>query len=99
MTKGAPESEKRMALSAAPYPAELEPALQNALAVLANIDAHYDEEREKLESWAGPKSIKERLSNQLAEAHRQEREPLVRRLAELHQRWMAATLFGRATIH
>jgi hypothetical protein len=42
------------ALDAAPvYPDDMEPALQDALALLANIDAHYDAERERLELWSG----------------------------------------------
>jgi hypothetical protein len=80
------------------YPDDLEPALQDALAILANIDAHYDSERERLDQWVGPHSVKERLRAQLAEVHRQEREPHVQRLAELHQRWTTMRLF-RQTIH
>ncbi|HEX8166203.1 MAG TPA: hypothetical protein VF601_10505 [Beijerinckiaceae bacterium] len=80
------------------YPDDLEPALQDNLALLANIDAHYDAERERLELWPGPESVKARLAAQLAEAHRQEREPHVKQLAELHQRLMAETLY-RHTLH
>jgi hypothetical protein len=86
-------------LDAAPvYSDDIEPALQDALTILANIDAHYDGERERLELWTGPDSVKERLAGQLAEAHRQEREPHVKRLAELHQRIMNET-FYRHTLH
>ena len=89
----------RRALEAAPvYPEDLEPALQDTLALLANIDAHYDAERERLDHWLGPDSVKARLSAQLAEAHRQEREPYVKRLAGLHQRLMSETLY-RHTMH
>ena len=80
------------------YPDDLEPALQDTLAILANIDAHYDAERERLELWPGPDSMKARLAAQLAQAHRQEREPHVKRLAELHQRVMAETLYCH-TLH
>ncbi|HZB38080.1 MAG TPA: hypothetical protein VE443_08790 [Beijerinckiaceae bacterium] len=87
------------ALDAAPvYPDDMEPALQDALALLANIDAHYDAERERLELWSGPESVKERLATQLADAHRQEREPHVQRLAELHRRWTTEILY-RQTLH
>jgi len=89
---------QRLAETAPVYPDDIEPALQDALAVLANIDAHYDGERERLELWTGPDSMKDRLAAQLAEAHRQEREPHVKRLAELHQRLMTET-FYRHTLH
>jgi hypothetical protein len=78
------------------YPDDLQPALQDALALLANIDAHYDEERARLERWSGPDSMKARLGAQLEDAHRQEREPLVQRLAHIHQRWRAATIYRHA---
>jgi hypothetical protein len=80
------------------YPDDLEPALQDTLAVLANIDAHYDEERERLELWAGPETVKERLARQLEEAHREERQPHVKRLADLHRRWTTEVLY-RQTLH
>ena len=38
------------------------------------------------------------LAGQLADAHRREREPHVKRLAELHQRIMSETLY-RQTLH
>ncbi len=99
MLKSAAKAQR--VLEAAPvYPEDLEPALQDALALLANIDAHYDAERERLDHWLGPDSVKARLSAQLAEAHRQEREPYVQRLAELHQRMMSLTMFRNLrTLH
>ncbi len=89
---------QRLTETAPVYPDDLEPALQDALAVLANIDAHYDGERERLELWFGPESLKDRLAAQLADAHRREREPHAKRLAELHQRLMSETLY-RQTLH
>ena len=80
------------------YPDDLEPALQHTLGVLANIDAHYEGERERLELWSGPESVKARLSAELEDAHRQEREPLVKRLADLHRRWTTEILY-RQTLH
>ena len=85
--------------AAAPvYPEDIEPAVQDALAVLANIDTHYEAERERLEHWRGPSTVKERLAAELETAHRMEREPHVKLLAELHQRWTSATMF-RTTLH
>ena len=80
------------------YPDDIEPAVQDTLAILANIDAHYDGERERLEQWTGPSTMKERLAAELEEAHRTEREPHVKLLAELHRRWMSETMF-RGTVH
>ena len=88
----------RRAIEAPVYQEDIEPALQDTLALLANIDAHYDAERERLDLWPGPESVKARLAAQLADAHRQEREPHAKRLAELHQRIMAETLY-RHTLH
>lgn len=80
------------------YPDDIEPAVQDTLSVLANIDAHYEVERERLDQWMGPSTVKERLAAELEEAHRAEREPHVKLLAELHRRWMSATMF-RGTLH
>ena len=80
------------------YPDDIQPAVQDTLSVLANIDAHYEIERERLEQWSGPSTVKERLAAELEEAHRSEREPHVKLLAELHHRWMSATMF-RGTVH
>ncbi len=82
-------------LSASPpvYPEDLEPALQTTLAVLAGIDAQYEEAREQLARWTGPEALKERFASQLEESHREERRPVVQRLAELHQEMMSLTLY------
>ena len=84
--------------SARLYPDDVEPAVQDTLGVLANIDSHYEVERERLEQWIGPSTVKERLAAELDEAHRSEREPHVKLLAELHRRWMSETMF-RGTLH
>jgi len=81
------------ALGGAGYPVDLEPALQDTLAILADIDAHYDGERERLD--AADVADKERLAAELEERHRQEREPYVLHLAELYQRMMSATMYRR----
>jgi hypothetical protein len=48
------------------YPADLTPALQETLAILADLDTYYEGDRQKLEHWPGPEVIKQRLSQQLA---------------------------------
>jgi butyrate kinase len=99
MLKSASRLERLAETASAPvYPDDIEPAVQDTLAVLANIDLHYQAERERLEHWLGPRTVKERLAAELENAHRQEREPHVKLLGELHQRWMSATMF-RGTLH
>ena len=67
--------------------------VQRVLAVLSEIEACYESDREGLKGWSGPAAIRVRLSEHL-EAHRaQEREPLVQRLADLHQQITTAAMF------
>ena len=47
------------------FPADLTPALQETLAILAALESYYDGERQKLERWSSPEVIKQRLSEQL----------------------------------
>jgi len=75
------------------YPDDIEGALQDALAILADIDCAYDERRSALWMWSGPQAEKISLLSQIDKLHRQEREPYVKRLAELHGRAMSVTLF------
>jgi hypothetical protein len=75
------------------YPADLEPAIRETLSILADIEMHYEEERGQLERWGGPEAVKSRLARHLEARHRQEREPYVQRLADLHQRMMSLTMF------
>jgi|GraSoiStandDraft_46_1057282.scaffolds.fasta_scaffold1771612_1 hypothetical protein len=99
MLKSVSKFDRSLEAASAPvYPEDVEPAVQDTLGVLANIDAHYLAERERLEQWLGPSTLKERLAAELDAAHRNEREPHVKLLAELHQRWMSATMF-RGTLH
>jgi hypothetical protein len=99
MLKSASKFDRSAEIASSPmYPDDIQPAVQDTLAVLANIDAHYLGERERLEHWRGPASLKARLAADLEEAHRTEREPHVKRLAELHQRLMNET-FYRHTVH
>ena len=82
------------------YPVDLEPAIQETLSILADIEMHYEEERGQLERWRGPDAVKSRLADHLETRHRQEREPYVQRLAELHQRMMSLTMFRNLrTLH
>jgi hypothetical protein len=71
----------------------LEPAIQDALSALANVEARYQHEREQLERRSGPDGMKARWQLELEERHRKERELLVHHLAELHQHTMTLTMF------
>ena len=59
------------------YPADLTVALQAELCILAAIDADYAEKRLRLETWAGPQEIKERLAREVEVCHKRDREPHV----------------------
>ena len=73
------------------YPATITLALQETLAILADLEIDYDGERQRLERWPGPEAIKLRFSEQLEARRHHEREPLLRRLIGLEQqmRWGA----------
>ena len=81
------------------YPATITLALQEALAILADLETYYDGERQKLERWSGPEVIKQRLSEQLEARREREREPLLRRLAELQQQIRSTALFKARPVH
>ncbi len=68
------------------YPADLTPALQETLAILADLDSQHEEMHLKLEHWSGPEAIKLRFFEQLEARHQREREPLLQRLAQLQER-------------
>ena len=81
------------------YPADLTPALQETLAILADLETYYDGERQKLERWSGPEVIKQRLSEQLEARRQREREPFLRRLAGLQQQIRSTALFKARPVH
>ncbi len=81
------------AVTAPVYADNLEPAIQDTLSALANIEARYQYERERLERRSGPERVKTRWQQELEERHRKERQPLVHHLAKLHQHTMTLTMF------
>ena len=81
------------------YPADLTPALQETLAILADLETYYDGERQKLERWSGPEVVKQSLSEQLEARRQREREPLLRRLAGLQQQIRSTALFKARPVH
>ena len=67
--------------------------IQRVLAVLSEVEACYESDRECLKGWSGPEAIRVRLGEQLEAHHAQEREPLIQRLAELYQQITTAAMF------
>ena len=65
------------------YPDELLPQLQQTLALLADVEIRYEIERDHLESWSGPREVKDHFLAELDQCHRANRERLASCLAEL----------------
>jgi hypothetical protein len=74
-----------------------EHSLQAALAVLREIDTRYARDRARLESSVGVAPIKRHWLAQLEAKCRKEREPIVLRLADMHQRMTSASFLR--TVH
>ena len=66
------------------YPDHLGPSLQAMLARLADLDLQFECKLEKLMESPLPEDARDDLVQSLRDRHRQEREHLVERLAELH---------------
>jgi hypothetical protein len=69
--------------------------IQRVLAALSEAEACYESDRDCLKGWSGPEAIKVRFVEQLDARHAEAREPLVQRLAELHQQITTASMFQR----
>jgi hypothetical protein len=66
--------------------------MQRVLAALSEVEAAYESDRECLEGWIGPEAIRMRFIEQLDARHAKAREPLVQRLAYLHQQITTAAM-------
>ncbi len=66
--------------------------IQRMLAVLSEVEACYESNRECLKGWSGPDAIRARFVEQLEAYHAEAREPLVQRLADLHQQITMASI-------
>jgi len=73
--------------------ADLEKAMQDTLSRLADVDLIYELRREMLDNCSGLESQTERLRAEAEAVYRSERQPLMLRLADLHDRSMSVTLF------
>ena len=58
------------------YPDDLLPQLQQALATVADLETRYEIERDHLESWSGPREVKDHLLAELEQCHGTNRERL-----------------------
>src|SRR4051794_19836400 len=65
------------------YRDDLLPALQSALAMLADLDTRYETERDHLAGWSGSDEVKERFVAALEAGWRRDREPILARLDRL----------------
>ena len=81
------------------YPHDLEPAIQEELAALADIEERHDKLRYRLNGWGGPQPLRDRLLEQLEARRQKAREPHAMRLGALHQRLMSFRLFPRRSMH
>jgi hypothetical protein len=66
--------------------------MQRVLAALSEVEANYESDRECLKGWSGSEAIKVRFVEQLEARHAEAREPLVQRLADLHQQITTASM-------
>jgi hypothetical protein len=66
--------------------------MQRVLAALSEVEANYESDRECLKGWSGPDAIRVRFIEQLETRHAEAREPLVQRLADLHQQITTASM-------
>ena len=66
--------------------------IQRVLAALSEVEACYESDRECLKGWSGPDAIRVRFIEQLDARHAKAREPLVQRLANLHQQITTAAM-------
>jgi hypothetical protein len=78
-----------------PDPGALTAEIQRVLAALSEVEACYESDRDCLKVWFGPEAIRARFVEQLDARHARAREPLIQRLADLHQQITTASMFQR----
>lgn len=72
--------------SARLYPDDLTPAIQESLAILADLAFAHEAARERLALWDGPEPVKAEIAADLAARYEAAREPCARRLEALRRR-------------
>ena len=81
------------------YRPELEFALRDELRALADIEATYEEQRDRLERAAVPQSVKDHLTRQLEQRRASARDPRVKRLSGLRDEIVKLMQFRNRTVH
>ena len=74
------------------HPEDLVPAVQQALAALANLQVQIEIQRECLDGWPGSETVKAELLAKLEQEYRAKRQPYAVRLAELKQEMATLSL-------
>jgi len=77
---------------------DLTPEMQRILVTLADVEDRFEADRECLAGWVGPEAVRRKLTASLEASHARQREPLVQRLAEIHQRQMASMMAHRIRV-
>ena len=67
--------------------------IREVISLLADLDARYERNRAALDEWQGPAAAKIRLQGLLEARHREDRQPYVLELADIHQSRMSVRLF------
>lgn len=81
------------------YPDELTPAIQETLAILADLDFARRAALERLEEWDGPEDEKAAIASELTIRADAAREPYQRRLVELEQRARGLAAVSQPLVH
>jgi hypothetical protein len=71
------------------HPDKIHEDIESTLDSLAHLDEVYGHYRLMLVRWSGSTAEKDRLRAQLEKFHREDRKPLLIRLADLHERLMS----------
>ena len=80
------------------YPEDLGPLIQDELARLADVEARFEADLQRVSERAKSDRVRNRALRLLELRHRKEREPRVLRLAELHQRMTAMRMFRHRSV-
>jgi hypothetical protein len=76
------------------YPEQLLPELQCMLKALADVEVRFERDRKRLRRSAEADETKKRLLRDLEERRRRDREPFLKRIAELQRKMRAISDLG-----
>ncbi len=81
------------------YVVDLTFKIQRTLAALADVEARYKVEWERMDQWEGPVSWKDRVKAGIEARRARERQPLTQRLADLQREIASAMASSRVSRH